>query len=1092
MTKEQATLDWEAVAHAWRAASTLAAETGAHAQRMADTPAGARFLHVLANEVLRFDTDAGVARSVGRLSSDLESGELDAPVPWRDRAVLALGAGLAPFFPGAACRLGRRIAWRYVGHLLAAAEGLEALLSTLERAGGIRPVVGRVHSRALGDRHADLQLADVERLVGEWSARAVALSLAAVARLGDGGLGSAARERLIDGLVHRLGPLAKLARSNETELVFEVDQHRDLALTASTVLRLLEDPDNIALRTAVTLPLNYSDSFSLMQQLVAGAQERRARGGAPLTLRFAHADELREERDTAETNRWSARAHTEPAVVFANLTRCLEWLLEPHRVEGLRVVIASERPHDHAFAWRLARQRRVLRAVEHELRMSVAPALADVMKRVVGGVRLRVPVVSDRGDARAADYVVRRVRQWGEAAHLDVSAPAAEVPERELTPAGPRRVTVADPFSAEGREFFDGVEERLRSPSPSSVGAPPASLDDRVSSATQAATEWAQRRDSTRATVLRAVAESLAYSRESLVVEAMTESALTVTDAESQVTQAIYAAMGSAGAAESLSAVRNATFTPVTLTLVLVSRSSPILEPASVILGALAAGSAVIIKPAPENVHSIGVLVAAIVDAGVPADLLVLLEPSESGEVRRVLDDERVGRVVHSGSRHVVKALRHDFADARLSSMTAGRNAVIVSESVDVEQAVADTIVSAFAQAGQAQGSVGTVILVGEHERFVSLLTDAVASLRVGPVAELDTEVGGLVRPASGAMLECLTTLGEGERWLVAPRRLDVEGRLWSPGLVDGVEPGSVRHAVERRAPLLSIIRVPSFDDAVAVQNAPGFGFVASLQSGDPVEVAHWLDSAQAGSLVVNSPTARAGALHHAVAGWRRSSVGLHRAPAGRLFVESFGEWMPESPVADESVTLEGMSEPVAALIAATQPALSFDEFDWVRSAARDDEGAWREIFAGDRELSATSGETAVLRHVPVATMVRLTEEGSFPQLVRVLAAAVRVHAPVAVSSARPLPESLIGFFRSSDSPVAEVVVEAESRWLARAHRGEIVTERVRLIGDDGGALRRVLSRHAGVAVVTSPVSASGRAELANFVAEQLVRVPTP
>ncbi|HRN28347.1 MAG TPA: aldehyde dehydrogenase family protein, partial [Terrimesophilobacter sp.] len=535
--------------------------------------------------------------------------------------------------------------------------------------------------------------------------------------------------------------------------------------------------------------------------------------------------------------------------------------------------------------------------------------------------------------------------------------------------------------------------------------------------------------------------------------------------------------------------VPNAEFEPVPVTLVLASRTSPVASPAGQLVGALAAGSGVLVKPAPETRSSVAALVATVLAGGAPDDLVAVVEAAEGGLVHAVLDDPRVGRVLHSGSRHVAKGLRREFPDARLLSTTGGRNSIIVSESADVDRAVADVVASAFWSAGQAPHTVGTVIVVGEHERFVSLLTDAVASLSSGSPLDLSTEVATLARPAAGAMRECLTSLTGEERWLVTPRPLDESGRRWSPGLVDCVAPGSVRHVVERRAPLLSIVRAPSFDDAMEIQNGPGFGLVAGLQSGDPDELSVWLDSANAGGLAANTPTVGAGWSRHPVAGWARSNVGGARAPGGYLFLDQFGQWLPVNPIPDESVTLEGVSEGVAELITAAQSALSFDEFDWVRSAARDDESTWVAEFSREREVSGEGAVLAVSRYRAVPTTLRLAENGSFAHLVRVLVAATRVHAPVVVSSVRPLPEPLIQYFATAESPVAEVVVEAPSRWLARVQAGELVTERVRLIGDDGGALRRVLAGYVGVAAITSPVTASGRAELANFVAEQAVRI---
>src|SRR5690606_15283957 len=163
---------------------------------------------------------------------------------------------------------------------------------------------------------------------------------------------------------------------------------------------------------------------------------------------------------------------------------------------------------------------------------AVTTRLGEVMKRVVGGIRLRVPVVTEAGEHRAADYLVRRVRE-ARADEVTVHEDAP-IPDLTVPPMGQRRVTDADPFSAEGRDFFDAVAESVRQPL--TPGATPpvteaSRLDERLTLAVAAAEEWSQRRGTTRATVLRAVAESLAHARLELVTAAMIECGLTAAEA---------------------------------------------------------------------------------------------------------------------------------------------------------------------------------------------------------------------------------------------------------------------------------------------------------------------------------------------------------------------------------------------------------------------------------------------------------------------------------------------------------------------------------------------------------------------------------
>ena len=75
--------------------------------------------------------------------------------------------------------------------------------------------------------------------------------------------------------------------------------------------------------------------------------------------------------------------------------------------------------------------------------------------------------------------------------------------------------------------------------------------------------------------------------------------------------------------------------------------------------------------------------------------------------------------------------------------------------------------------------------------------------------------MGPVIAAPSGPLERALTTLDHGERWLVEPRRLDDSGRLWSPGVRIGVQPGSWFHRTECFGPVLGVIRADDLDHAV-------------------------------------------------------------------------------------------------------------------------------------------------------------------------------------------------------------------------------------------------------------------------------------
>ena len=127
----------------------------------------------------------------------------------------------------------------------------------------------------------------------------------------------------------------------------------------------------------------------------------------------------------------------------------------------------------------------------------------------------------------------------------------------------------------------------------------------------------------------------------------------------------------------------------------------PVAIPASSVLAALAAGSAVIIKPAPQAARCGAVLVEALLSAGVPADALQLVNVSEGSLGRQLVADPRVGRLILTGAFDTATLFRQFRRDLPLLAETSGKNAIVVTPSADIDLAVRDVVRSAFGPPGR-------------------------------------------------------------------------------------------------------------------------------------------------------------------------------------------------------------------------------------------------------------------------------------------------------------------------------------------------------------------------------------------------------
>src|SRR5690606_26525027 len=186
-----------------------------------------------------------------------------------------------------------------------------------------------------------------------------------------------------------------------------------------------------------------------------------------------------------------------------------------------------------------------------------------------------------------------------------------------------------------------------------------------------------------------------------------------------------------------------------------------------------------------------------------------------------------VDRVILTGGWDTAALFRSWRPELPLLAETSGKNAIIIAPTADLDLAVADLVKSAFGHAGQKCSAASLAILVGpvgRSKRFARQLVDATRSLHVAWPGDPRAEVGPVIEKPQGKLTWALTELEGEEKWLVKPRQLDDTGRLWSPGIRVGVQPGSRTHLEEFFGPMLGIMHAPTLSAAIELQNAVAYG----------------------------------------------------------------------------------------------------------------------------------------------------------------------------------------------------------------------------------------------------------------------------
>ena len=783
----------------------------------------------------------------------------------------------------------------------------------------------------------------------------------------------------------------------------------------------------------------------------------------------------------------SRRPYATKAETDANFVRCIDWLLHPDRMTGLRLGLASHNVFHVAWTRILAERRGVAHRVRFEMLQGMAEAQAAAVAESAAERRplLYTPAVADDDFDVAIGYLFRRLEENASddnfLRHLFDLAPgsaafdeqsrrfARSVADRNRPAVGPRRTQdraeppapayrigqpfrnepETDPTLAANRAWLGTLVAVPVAPAVTPVTDDIDEIDRVYRTARRGAERWAGTDPTQRQQLLHRVGDELARRRGELMRTMAVEAGKTIAEADVEIAEAIDFARYYGDRAVELRHPR-LRFTPFGVVAVIPPWNFPVAIPAGGMLAALAAGNAVVAKPAPETARCAEIVAEACWAAGVPRDALQFVRTPDDDTGRRLVTS--ADAVILTGSTETADLFRSWRPDLRLLAETSGKNAMIITPNADLDQAVADLVRSAFGHAGQKCSAASLAILVGDlhrSERFRRQLVDAVRSLEVGPADRFETTMGPLIGPPNPRLAEALALVGP---WLVAPSPVDAERNLWRPSVLDDVEPDSWFHRTECFGPVLGLMAAADLDEAIELVNRSVFGLTGGIHSLDPGEVDRWLDRIEVGNAYVNRPITGAIVQRQPFGGWKRSSVGPGAKAGGPNYVAQLGTWHPSATStatlghADEHPSEDGGEDPTA-------------------DPTEDYAQAWREHFAVEHDPTGLFCESNVFRYRPLDRILLRVGPETAPTDIDLVRRAAAV-AGVAVIESRSEAES--------DDALAERLPA-------------LGVDRIRLVGCDAAEGLRRAAAEAGVHVADDPVVAVGRRELLHLVREQAV-----
>ncbi len=446
--------------------------------------------------------------------------------------------------------------------------------------------------------------------------------------------------------------------------------------------------------------------------------------------------------------------------------------------------------------------------------------------------------------------------------------------------------------------------ERIQSVSPSdtsrtvaaSASARAADADLAVQAARAGFAEWRGTPVEERARVLERAAELFGARRRELAAWACLEAGKPWRDADADVAEAMDFCRYYARAARDLFAPErldgpgeaNVTLhAPRGPTVVISPWNFPFAILAGMTTAALVTGNPVLMKPA-EQTPACGYHVFRLLrEAGVPAGALHFLPGLGEDVGARLVEHPDTATIAFTGSRAVGHLIARRAAETstgpagikRVVLEMGGKNAIIVDDDADLDEAIPAVLGSAFGYAGQKCSACSRVIVLSRiYDAFVARLAESAKAWVTGPAHDPAASVGPLIDRESVDRVNRYAEIGARDGKVVFRGALGpttARGTFAAPVIVADVPPSSPLAEEEVFGPVLAVMRAANIDEAFALANGTSYALTGGLYSRSPAHIERARRELDVGNLYINRKITGALVARQPFGGHRHSGTGM-------------------------------------------------------------------------------------------------------------------------------------------------------------------------------------------------------------------------
>ncbi len=288
---------------------------------------------------------------------------------------------------------------------------------------------------------------------------------------------------------------------------------------------------------------------------------------------------------------------------------------------------------------------------------------------------------------------------------------------------------------------------------------------------------------------------------------------------------------------------------------------------------ALAAGNAVVLKPASYTPIVAAKLCAIMADAGLPPGWLNLVVGPGDSVGNALLTDARIGFYTFTGSVPVGEALKRTIGLRRCTLELGSNSAVIVHEDADIANAATQCALKGFSYAGQVCLSVQRILVHrAVAEEFTTKLVSVTQGLRVGDPKDTTMDIGPMISEGEARRAESWIreAVAEGASLLTGGLR---DGQFLAPAVLANVQPQMRVVCQETFAPIVTVQTYETLDEALGMANDSEFGLQAGIFTGSLAVAMAAARGLRVGGVMINDTSFyRAGQMPYG--GVKRSGMG--------------------------------------------------------------------------------------------------------------------------------------------------------------------------------------------------------------------------